>query len=93
MGLAGWPQARLDRTERALWLDRLCDYVHGRERHAAADCPAHHPDGHGPCAVGTFVLGIMKFSEAANFARFFSVGLIVVGILGLKLSSSHLYQS
>jgi multidrug transporter EmrE-like cation transporter len=35
----------------------------------------------------------MKFSEAANFARFFSVGLIVVGILGLKLSSSHLIQS
>jgi quaternary ammonium compound-resistance protein SugE len=40
-------------------------------------------------AVGTFALGIVIFSEAASFARFFFVGLIVVGILGLKLSSSH----
>lgn len=40
-------------------------------------------------AVGTFVLGILVISEPANFARFFFVGLIVVGILGLKLSSAH----
>jgi quaternary ammonium compound-resistance protein SugE len=40
-------------------------------------------------AVGTFVLGIMVFTEPANLARFFFVGLIVVGILGLKLSSAH----
>jgi len=40
-------------------------------------------------AVGTFVLGILIFGEAVNFARFFFVGLIVAGILGLKLSSSH----
>jgi quaternary ammonium compound-resistance protein SugE len=36
-------------------------------------------------AVGTFVLGIMLFSEAATLARFFFVGLIIVGIIGLKL--------
>jgi quaternary ammonium compound-resistance protein SugE len=40
-------------------------------------------------AVGTFILGIFLFSEPANFARFFFVGLIVVGIVGLKLASAH----
>jgi quaternary ammonium compound-resistance protein SugE len=40
-------------------------------------------------AVGTFVIGILVFHEPANFARYFFVGLIVVGILGLKLSSGH----
>ena len=40
-------------------------------------------------AVGTFVIGILVFQEASNLARFFFVGLIVVGILGLKLSSGH----
>ena len=40
-------------------------------------------------AVGTFVIGIFLFSEPANFARFFFVGLIVVGIVGLKLASAH----
>jgi len=40
-------------------------------------------------AVGTLVLGILFFGEAATLARFFFVGLIVVGILGLKLSSGH----
>jgi quaternary ammonium compound-resistance protein SugE len=40
-------------------------------------------------AVGTFILGIFIFSEPANFARFFFVGLIVVGIVGLKLASAH----
>lgn len=40
-------------------------------------------------AVGTLVLGILLFGEAATLARFFFVGLIVVGILGLKLSSGH----
>lgn len=39
-------------------------------------------------AVGTFLLGIALFGEAANLARFFFVGLIVVGIVGLKLASS-----
>lgn len=40
-------------------------------------------------AVGTFFLGILLFGEAATVARFFFVGLIVAGILGLKLASSH----
>ena len=38
-------------------------------------------------AVGTFVLGIIVLGEPAQTARFFFVGLIIVGILGLKLSS------
>ncbi|MBK1718832.1 DMT family transporter [Thiocystis violacea] len=40
-------------------------------------------------ATGTFVLGIFLFGEPATLARFFFVGLIVVGILGLKLVSVH----
>lgn len=40
-------------------------------------------------AVGAFVLGILLFAEPATLARFFFVGLIVVGIVGLKLSSGH----
>ena len=36
-------------------------------------------------AVGTFVLGILVFKEPARLARFFYIGLIVAGILGLKL--------
>lgn len=39
-------------------------------------------------AVGTFVLGILIFGEPATLARLFFVGLIVVGILGLKLVSN-----
>lgn len=38
-------------------------------------------------AVGAFALGILLFGEAATLARFFFVGLIVLGILGLKLSA------
>jgi len=38
-------------------------------------------------AVGTFVLGLLLFAEPATLARFFFVGLIVIGIVGLKLSS------
>ena len=37
-------------------------------------------------AGGTFVLGILVFAEAATFVRWFFVGLIVIGILGLKLT-------
>ncbi len=40
-------------------------------------------------AVGTFLLGIWLFSEPATLPRYFFVGLIMVGILGLKLASSH----
>ena len=39
-------------------------------------------------AVGTFALGIMLFSEPATLARFFFVGLIVIGIVGLKMASA-----
>ncbi len=38
-------------------------------------------------AVGTFALGVLLFREAATLARFFFVGLIVAGIVGLKLAS------
>lgn len=38
-------------------------------------------------AAGTFVLGIWIFGEPATLARAFFVGLIVIGILGLKLVS------
>jgi quaternary ammonium compound-resistance protein SugE len=38
-------------------------------------------------AVGTFILGIFLFSEPATLVRFFFVGLIVMGIVGLKLAS------
>ncbi|MFA9472761.1 MAG: multidrug efflux SMR transporter [Deltaproteobacteria bacterium] len=38
-------------------------------------------------AVGTFALGILLFGEAASLARFFFVGLIILGIAGLKLSA------
>ncbi len=38
-------------------------------------------------AVGTVLLGIVLFGESANPARLISVGLIVAGIVGLKLTS------
>ena len=38
-------------------------------------------------AVGTFLLGILFFGDAATLARFFFIGLIVVGIVGLKMAS------
>ncbi len=40
-------------------------------------------------AVGTVILGIVLFHEPANAARLVCVGLIVAGILGLKLTSPH----
>ncbi len=39
-------------------------------------------------AVGTAILGIILMGESANFWRLFSLGLIVAGIIGLKLASS-----
>lgn len=39
-------------------------------------------------AVGTVVLGIVLFNESADFWRMASVGLIVAGIVGLKLASA-----
>lgn len=38
-------------------------------------------------AVGTFLLGILLFDDAATLQRFFFIGLIVVGIVGLKMAS------
>jgi quaternary ammonium compound-resistance protein SugE len=38
-------------------------------------------------AVGTVLLGIRLFDEPANAARLVSIGLIVAGIVGLKLST------
>jgi len=40
-------------------------------------------------AAGTFVIGILLFGEPASLARFFFVGLILVGIIGLRLASPH----
>lgn len=37
-------------------------------------------------AVGTFFLGIWLLGEPANALRFVSVGLIIAGIVGLKLA-------
>ena len=36
-------------------------------------------------AIGTVVLGVLLFDEPASFARIFCVGLILAGIIGLKL--------
>jgi quaternary ammonium compound-resistance protein SugE len=38
-------------------------------------------------AVGTVILGIILLNEPANAARLISVGLIVAGIIGLKLAT------
>lgn len=38
-------------------------------------------------AVGTAVLGIVLFGESANTGRLLSLGLIVAGIVGLKLTT------
>jgi quaternary ammonium compound-resistance protein SugE len=39
-------------------------------------------------AVGTVILGIVLLGEPANAARLVSIGLIVAGIVGLKLSAT-----
>ncbi|HCT39986.1 MAG TPA: quaternary ammonium compound-resistance protein SugE [Moraxellaceae bacterium] len=38
-------------------------------------------------AVGTVILGIVLFNEPVNAARMASVGLIIAGIIGLKLAT------
>jgi quaternary ammonium compound-resistance protein SugE len=38
-------------------------------------------------AVGTVILGIVLFGEPAGVLRLVSVGLIVAGIVGLKLAT------
>lgn len=39
-------------------------------------------------AVGTFILGILLFKESTEVMRFVCVGLIIAGIIGLKLVSA-----
>ncbi|HEY9572041.1 MAG TPA: quaternary ammonium compound efflux SMR transporter SugE [Pusillimonas sp.] len=38
-------------------------------------------------AVGTVILGIILFGDSASLPRLISVGLIVLGIIGLKLAA------
>ncbi|GAA5076490.1 quaternary ammonium compound efflux SMR transporter SugE [Lysobacter panacisoli] len=38
-------------------------------------------------AVGTVILGIVLFQEPVNALRMISVGLIIAGLIGLKLAS------
>jgi quaternary ammonium compound-resistance protein SugE len=40
-------------------------------------------------AVGTVVLGIMLFDESTSLSRLVSIGFIIVGIIGLKLSTAE----
>jgi quaternary ammonium compound-resistance protein SugE len=40
-------------------------------------------------AVGTAILGIVLFAESASAARLACIGLIVAGIVGLKLVSGE----
>lgn len=39
-------------------------------------------------AVGTAILGILLFGESTDWMRLASIGLIVAGIIGLKLTSA-----
>ena len=39
--------------------------------------------------VGSAILGMALFGEAASVARLVCIGLIVAGIVGLKLTASH----
>lgn len=39
-------------------------------------------------AVGTFAVGILLFKDSASFIRILSMTLIVIGLVGLKLSHS-----
>lgn len=40
-------------------------------------------------AVGTVIMGIVLFNEPKDFLRLFYLTLILVGIIGLKVSSGH----
>ena len=39
-------------------------------------------------AAGTAILGIILFAESTELVRLFCIGLIIAGIVGLKLTSS-----
>ncbi len=40
-------------------------------------------------AIGTAVLGVVLFGEPAEMKRFFCIGLILAGVVGLRLVSPH----
>jgi quaternary ammonium compound-resistance protein SugE len=40
-------------------------------------------------AVGTTILGIVLFAEPATLARLSCIALVLIGILGLKLTAGH----
>ncbi len=40
-------------------------------------------------AVGVAILGIVLFKESAELYRLLSISLVIVGIIGLKLTDSH----
>ena len=40
-------------------------------------------------AVGTVILGVIVFKEPIEIRRFFCIGLILAGVIGLKLTSAH----
>jgi quaternary ammonium compound-resistance protein SugE len=40
-------------------------------------------------AVGAFIFGVVMLGEALTVARVASASLIVIGLVGLKLSSGH----
>ncbi len=40
-------------------------------------------------AVGTTILGIVLFSEPATFLRLACIALVLIGIIGLKLTAGH----
>ncbi|WP_339061158.1 quaternary ammonium compound efflux SMR transporter SugE [Tepidibacillus marianensis] len=41
-------------------------------------------------AVGTVILGMVLFQEPKDFSRIVFIGLIIIGIVGLQYSSSHM---
>jgi quaternary ammonium compound-resistance protein SugE len=40
-------------------------------------------------AIGVAILGILLFKESADACRLMSISLIIIGIIGLKLTESH----
>lgn len=40
-------------------------------------------------AVGTVIFGILYFHDSSNFIRLLCIAFIVLGIIGLKVSSTH----
>lgn len=40
-------------------------------------------------AVGVAVLGVILFKESADIYRVMSISLVIIGIIGLKLTESH----